>query len=274
MGVHVSTAHALLIQSKLPTSLWAEVICFSVWLHNRQFTTSVLTLKTPYKIVTRSKPNLLMLHPWEAKVLVKDPKATLHFPQEDDNQPGEYAANNNVVLPPSPPPNPPPSQPSIDYREEDGDNKIPPLMEDLDDKDNRDEEDDEEIEKELLQGEEDNTSRMCRNVAPPPGFYTELNQEAQGRGAKVPQPYTPKEAALAALITEINKILGQEGVSVGANQDLVSALTMAMAASQDLDSPTFEEAMAGEEKEKWMEAIREEMAQIEKMHTYDVVEVD
>ncbi|RXW11548.1 hypothetical protein EST38_g14307 [Candolleomyces aberdarensis] len=180
-------------------------------------------------------------------------------------------------------------------------------MEDSDDEDNGDEEDDEEIEKELLQGEEDvqeeggggrlptviepvnedvsmpghfnmqepsTTSHMCRNVTPPPGFYTESNQEARGRGTKVPQPYTPKEAALAALIAKIDKILGQEGVSLGANQDLVSALTMAMAVTQDSDSPTFEEAMAGDEKEKWMEAIREEMAQIEKMHTYDIVEVE
>ncbi|RXW11527.1 hypothetical protein EST38_g14328 [Candolleomyces aberdarensis] len=205
MGVHVSTARALLIQSKLPTFLWAEAIRFSVWLHNRQFTTSVPTLKTPYEIVTGSKPNLSTLHPWGAKVLVKDlkagklqsrvregrylgpdeeslgsriywegkrsitverevffnipdagsvsvegetgsdneddefvylfndstsnnrqPQPALHFPQEDDDQPGEYAADDDVAPPPSPPPNPPPSQPSFDYGEEDGDERDTP----------------------------------------------------------------------------------------------------------------------------------------------------
>ncbi|RXW11862.1 hypothetical protein EST38_g13993 [Candolleomyces aberdarensis] len=47
-----------------------------------------------------------------------------------------------------------------------------------------------------------------------------------------------------------------------------------MAVSSDSDDPTYEDALAGPEKEKWLEAIREEVAQIEKMHTYDVVEVD
>ncbi|KAJ2921694.1 hypothetical protein H1R20_g15407, partial [Candolleomyces eurysporus] len=383
MGVHVSTARALLLQSKLPTFLWAEAIRFSVWLHNRQFTTSVPTLKTPYEIVTGNKPNLSTLHPWGAKVLVKDLKAgklqsrvregrylgpdeealgsriywegkrsvtverevffdipdagsvsvegetgsddetdefvylfndstsnnrqtqpQLHFPQEDDDGPGEYAAD--IDSPPTPPNEPQPPQPTSYFDEDEDDDEIPELMEESDDEDGE-EEDDEEIERELLQEDEDGreeggvgtipvvtepvnedapmpghfneeepstSARTRRNVAPPPGFYSETNQQTRGRGVKVPQPYTQKEAALAALIAEIDEILGQEGVSIAANQDLVSALTMAMAATQDSDSPTFEEAMAGAEKEKWLEAIREEMAQIDKMHTYDVVEVD
>ncbi|KAJ2932653.1 hypothetical protein H1R20_g4443, partial [Candolleomyces eurysporus] len=124
--------------------------------------------------------------------------------------PGEYAANDNINLPPSPSHNPTPSQPTIENGE-DGKDEIPPLMKDSDDEDNGDEEDDEEIEKELLQGEEDvqeergegtlptviepvnkdipmpghfnmqepsTSSQTCRSVTPPPVFYTESNQEA------------------------------------------------------------------------------------------------
>ncbi|KAJ2929032.1 hypothetical protein H1R20_g8057, partial [Candolleomyces eurysporus] len=72
MGVHVSTARALLLQSRLPTRLWAEAIRFSVWLHNRQFTTSVPTLKTPLEIASGERPNLSAIQPWGSKILVKD----------------------------------------------------------------------------------------------------------------------------------------------------------------------------------------------------------
>ncbi|RXW13588.1 hypothetical protein EST38_g12267 [Candolleomyces aberdarensis] len=63
MGVHVSTARALLIHSRLPTCLWAEAIRYSVWLHNRQFTSAVPTLKTPLEISTGARPNLSNLQP-------------------------------------------------------------------------------------------------------------------------------------------------------------------------------------------------------------------
>jgi hypothetical protein len=72
MGVHISTARALLLQSKLPTFLWAEAVNFIVWLHNHQSTTSVPTLKTPHKIITRKCLNFATLHPWGYRVLVKD----------------------------------------------------------------------------------------------------------------------------------------------------------------------------------------------------------
>ncbi|KAJ2929484.1 hypothetical protein H1R20_g7604, partial [Candolleomyces eurysporus] len=380
MGVHVSTARALLIQSKLPTFLWAEAIRFSVWLHNRQFTTSVPTLKTPFEIVTGKKPDLSTLHPWGAKVLVKDLKAgklqsrvreghylgpdeealgsriywegkrtitverevffdipdmgsvsvegetgsddetdefvylfnnstshsqtKLHFPQEDDDEPGEYAAD--IDSPPTPPSDPPPPQPTSYFDEDEDDDEIPELMEDSDNEDDEEDGDDEEIERELLQEDGDEregegegglpvvpepvnedvpmpghfsaqepTTSTCtrRNVAPPPGFYSESNQEARGRGVNNPQPYT-KDATLAALIAEIDETLGQEGASVGSSPGLVSALAMALAANQGSDDPTYEEAMSGSDKEKWMEAIREEVAQIEKMQTYEIVEVD
>ena len=38
------------------------------------------------------------------------------------------------------------------------------------------------------------------------------------------------------------------------------------------DEPSLEEAMEGDEAKQWVTAMREEIAQIEKVHTYDIVE--
>ena len=38
------------------------------------------------------------------------------------------------------------------------------------------------------------------------------------------------------------------------------------------DEPSLEEAMKGDEARQWVTAMREEIAQIEKVHTYDIVE--
>ncbi|TFK33174.1 hypothetical protein BDQ12DRAFT_574237, partial [Crucibulum laeve] len=62
----------LLLQSGLPTKLWAEAICFSIWLHNCSYTLAVDTLKTPHQLATGEKPDLSLLHCWGSKVLVKN----------------------------------------------------------------------------------------------------------------------------------------------------------------------------------------------------------
>lgn len=38
------------------------------------------------------------------------------------------------------------------------------------------------------------------------------------------------------------------------------------------DEPLLDEAMKGDEATEWIMAMREEIAQIEKVHTYDIVE--
>ncbi|KAJ2911503.1 hypothetical protein MD484_g8910, partial [Candolleomyces efflorescens] len=79
---------------------------------------------------------------------------------------------------------------------------------------------------------------------------------------------------MVSLVAELDKIMDQEGISLGSNADLVAALAMAMAVNPDSDDPTYKEAMNGPEKEKWLKAVKEEVDQIEKMHTYNVIEVD
>ncbi|KAJ2918787.1 hypothetical protein MD484_g1572, partial [Candolleomyces efflorescens] len=367
MGVHVSTARALLLQAHLPPSLWAEAIRFSIWLHNRQFTNAIPTLKTPFEVVTGKRPNFTKIRPWGSTVLVKNLNAgklesrvregrylgpdeesagyriywedrrtitverevffdvkdarevsvegekgnddedafvfistgssttrdypPIHFPQEDDDEPGEYAEDSQV-----PPSDIPIVQEPVHHQtdsnilsSEDGNGNGQDsgggVGEEVDD--------DEMVEKELLGGEEEeddepavddpvmpgslDTSgpiRPRRNVAPPPGFFKEKNVELRSMGKKVDYK---KNSSLSALVSEIDEMIGQEGVSVAHVPGVAEALASALAAQQQDrtgDNPTFEEAMKGDEKEKWIEAIREEIAQIEKMNTYEVVEVD
>jgi hypothetical protein len=389
MAYHVATARALLIQSGLPPRLWAEAIRFSVWLHNRSFTTAVQSLKTPYEIVTGRKPSLVNLRPWGSKILVKNlgagklesrvregrylgpdeesagvrvywpdrrtvtverevffdvPNArtinvegernpeeveanfiyvfdndtsslrnrasTFHFPQELDDNLFETAES----IPSSPNPSHP-SSPSLPAHNEGEHDHIPDLLEESDDEDDDEEEDDDEVEKELLREEEEDREdveenrRISPSLAPPvvpkplqddvmpghfdsvdstqssdepiqarrnaalqPGFYKESRTYNRRTTTALQPPI--QESNLAAFITEIDEVLGQEGESVGGNPGLVSAVAYAMAAGQGSDDPTYEEAMSGPDREKWMEAIRAEVSQIEKMHTYNVVEAD
>ncbi|KAJ2935675.1 hypothetical protein H1R20_g1418, partial [Candolleomyces eurysporus] len=229
-----------------------------------------------------------------------------HFPQEFDDNPSDLVKSVPTSPDPSPPPSP--SLPALD----DDDDFIPPLMEESDDEDDEEEEDDEEIERELLREEEEEREdegenspsptlpvvpephqddvmpghfntvestqshnspiRARRNAAPRPGFYKETRTYNRRNTTAPQQPM--QESNLAAFIAELDEALGQEGQSFGGNSELVSALAHAMAAGQGSDDPSYEEAMSGPEKEKWMEAVRAEVSQIEKMHTYDVVEAD
>ena len=68
---HISAARAMLIQAKLPGYLWAEAVNHSVWLRNRSSTRALATGKTPYEMATGLKPDLSNLIEWGARVWVK-----------------------------------------------------------------------------------------------------------------------------------------------------------------------------------------------------------
>ncbi|PPQ84116.1 hypothetical protein CVT24_002084 [Panaeolus cyanescens] len=72
MGVHATTARALLLESGLPRSLWAEAVSFSCWLHNRSFMSANPDYRTPYEVGTGIKPDLSLLRTWGSFILVKD----------------------------------------------------------------------------------------------------------------------------------------------------------------------------------------------------------
>ena len=67
----IERVRALMIQSGLQKSLWAEAIQYVVWLKNRT-TTKVLGDVTPLERLTGSKPNLAGLPEWGQRVWVHD----------------------------------------------------------------------------------------------------------------------------------------------------------------------------------------------------------
>ena len=84
---HLDGARAMLDESQLPKSLWAEAVSHHVWIRNRVPTRSLSHDKTPLELATGQKPNLSGIHPWGCKAWVKqldvgklDPRAEpCHF---------------------------------------------------------------------------------------------------------------------------------------------------------------------------------------------------
>lgn len=68
---HLEGARAMLIQSQLPTTLWAEAVRHSVWLRNRAPTRALDGNKTPLEMATGEKPDLSELHEWGSVIWVK-----------------------------------------------------------------------------------------------------------------------------------------------------------------------------------------------------------
>ena len=68
---HLDGARAMLDEANLPDHLWAEAINHHVWIRNRVPTRSLKDNKTPLKLATGMKPDLLGVHPWGCKAWVK-----------------------------------------------------------------------------------------------------------------------------------------------------------------------------------------------------------
>jgi hypothetical protein len=68
---HVELARAMLTAANLPRSLWAEAVRHSFWLRNRAPTQALKRQKTPHEMATGDKPDLSNLQPFGADVWVK-----------------------------------------------------------------------------------------------------------------------------------------------------------------------------------------------------------
>ena len=68
---HLDLARAMLIASNLPESLWGEATRHAVWLRNRSLTRATTTHKTPYELATGRKPDLSPLRPFGSIIWVK-----------------------------------------------------------------------------------------------------------------------------------------------------------------------------------------------------------
>ena len=67
----ITKVHAMLYDKELPKFLWSEATKHVVYLKNRTWTRA-LGDTTPFKILTKKKPNLANLHPWGCCVRVHD----------------------------------------------------------------------------------------------------------------------------------------------------------------------------------------------------------
>ena len=68
---HAEQAHALLIGSGLPCTLWAEAMMHSAWLQNRS-ATCALDRKTPYEARNGKRPNLAGIQEFSTVAYMKD----------------------------------------------------------------------------------------------------------------------------------------------------------------------------------------------------------
>ena len=68
---HLNNAHAMMIAACLPRFSWAEAVHHNVWLHNCAPMHGLSELKTPHKVATGEKPDLLLLIEWGTTVWVK-----------------------------------------------------------------------------------------------------------------------------------------------------------------------------------------------------------
>ena len=92
----------------------------------------------------------------------------------------------------------------------------------------------------------------------PGGYYKNLEK---GGGGSV---------AEASLAVSLDEDMDEGGVETNLDEWFGGIAEEALAMSED--KPSLEEAMEGDEARQWVTAMREEIAQIEKVHTYDIVE--
>ena len=72
---NLEIARAMMHDSGLPKSLWAEAISHAVYLRNRTWTRAIGN-STPHELLTGQKPNIGDLQPWGCKVRVHDTGGT------------------------------------------------------------------------------------------------------------------------------------------------------------------------------------------------------
>lgn len=68
---HMDSAQAMLEESKLPKNLWAKAANYHIWICNWVPTRAITEPKTPFKMATGRKPNLSSIHLWGCRAWVK-----------------------------------------------------------------------------------------------------------------------------------------------------------------------------------------------------------
>jgi hypothetical protein len=291
---HLQNARAMLIQAKLPSFLWAEAIRHSIWLRNRTYTSSLPESKTPYETATGIKPDLTGLLEWGSKVWVKRLNAGKLQPQalearfvgmddeskgyriywpthrkvsiERDVYPDKTEAlapetvqieGENVPQPKAVNPNNLKSLPTTSVVSKPAENT------------QSDAQNSPEIptqpkilfphEQDISNDDQTTTPRRGIRARKPAGYYNEKRLEKAGE----------------THMTTIDENLDSGGAELALfadKQDWFHELVEEALTANPEDTPSIHEALNGPEKDKWLEAMGEELKQITKVETFTVVE--
>jgi hypothetical protein len=290
-------ARAMLDESGLPKNLWAEAISHHVWIRNRVPTRSVPLNKTPHEIATNRKPDLSNIRPWGCKAWVKkldvgklEPRAELcHFVGVDSESKGlrvywpgknrvsierdvyfnenDVLANDEVLI-----------EGEIDTRTNlnvphPSKSDINPLSIQNDP-----------IEPKVLPNNVEITENPSSTTVQPKRptrrnsleGLPQFNNEDFGRGRRRRVPTSRPDAALVDAeeqldVEDVEEMLDQKGkvlMGKGGDVDGLLADEMETALAISEDEPSLREALNGDEKEAWMDAIEAELTQMEKVNAW------
>ena len=284
----------MLIQAKMPSFLWAEAIRHSVWLRNRTYTSSLSEPKTPYEIATGNKPDLTGLLEWGSKVWVKKLSARKLQPQAleaifvgiDDESKGyriywpthrkvsverDVYADKSEALAPE----------TVQIEgEEDEETKslVNPNNSELKTAD--------ENEEKSTETQINNQNIPEKSITPAkvpfPHEQNILNNDQTSpccgtRARKEAGYYNENRLRKAgethmAVVEDISDSGGPEHALFGDTEDWFNQLVEEALTANREDEPPVHEALNGPEKEKWLEAMGEELKQITKVETFTVIE--
>jgi Reverse transcriptase (RNA-dependent DNA polymerase) len=299
----------MLAASGLPKNLWAEAVLHSVWIRNRVPTRSTDENKTPYEKGTGKKPNLSVLHEWGSTAWVKKSKPSkldskvkkgnfvgfdeeskgyrIYWPEKkkvtikrdvyfnkdevlrsnDAQIEGDWDISTNSDT--SQTPNNPKDSEQTSKIIPDAP-KILTEKETLPNSKAIDSQEPDSPENESVTSPNQQARRNSLKGLP------EFNSNEYGRGKRRRNNTSSRQDGLtlqhgeSAFVIEENGCLEPGGVELDEIEWCREEMNAAIANSED--EPTLKEALGGDERKEWIEAIEAELSQIEKLHTWDLID--
>ena len=296
-------ARAMLDASKLPDYLWAEAISHHVWIRNRVPTRSVKHDKTPLELATGHKPDLSNVHPWGCKAWVKrldvgklEPRADecrfIGFDSESKGLRVYWPGKNRVSV-----------ERDIYFNEKDAlDNDEVQIEGETDILTNSNQHQPSHTKTTSqpppIKAKQPENAPKITDIPNDNSTITQRQRPARrnsleglpqfdkdqfGRGKRRRAPASRIDAAGAAdgeELVDVEEVIDvddalslkgkvpvdQGGVDVIDGQFLKKEIENAMAISED--EPSLKEALNGDEREAWMDAIEAELAQMEKVNAW------
>ena len=301
-------AGAMLESSNLPDNLCAEAVLHQVWIRNRTLTRSLKHDKTPFELATGNKPDLSVVYPWGCKAWVKkldvgklEPRAEearfIGFDSESKGfriyWPGKNRVsierdvyfNENDVEPDEVFIEGGSDSPNCDYPQSSNssrsrspvekpveDTPINPIEPESTHENIPDVDDDPKITKTPPETPANPPHQRRNSLQGLPQF----DNEQFGRGKRQRVPASRINAAVADVedpidveeVVDVDKLLSHKGKASeqGGEKLFADEMEYAMAISED--EPSLKEALSGDEREAWIDAIEAELTQMEKVNAW------